>query len=117
MRTEALFVLVVLCVPAACAEPVAEVAVDDQSWDDISPAARRAHLESMLDQNLERLGETRSSGEWRAASQEAHRALSLLRVEILSEDPQTYADLEARVEALTDSPPGFVTAEAAETAE
>ena len=89
-----------------CGEPdTAPPALDDQSWDEASSEQRSAHLHEVLEANLEILRTTEDADRWRAASGQAIRSLSLLRVEDRDDDREAYAELEAEVERLTDEPP------------
>lgn len=100
-----LLLCVALALPA-CTEPRSEApAVDDQSWDDLTSEQRRAHLLRKLDENLDVLRTTEDAQTWHAAASEATRALSLFRVEGGLLDTDAYAELEAEVEQLTDTPP------------
>lgn len=97
-----------LLLASACGEPEeAPPVVDDQSWDDLSSNQRYEHLQRKLEENLETLRTTADGGAWHAAAGEAVRSLSLIRVEGGLDDPQAYAELEAEVESLTDTPPTF----------
>ena len=102
--------LVVTCLVLipACREPNdAPTLVDDMSWDDASQDERYEHLQRKLDASLETLRTTADAGTWHAAAGEAVRSLSLIRVEGGLDDPHAYAELEAEVEILTDTPPAF----------
>ena len=100
------FLCSLLASVAACSDP-ASLEVDDQSWDDLSSAQRRAHLEEKVSQSLETLENTGDKATWHAAAGDAIRALSLLRVEGGLDDREAYVELEAEVERLTDTPPFF----------
>ncbi len=103
-----IFLLSVLLAISACGETdEAPLVVDDQSWDDLSSSQRDEHLRRKLDESLETLRTTRDAGAWRAAAGDAVRSLSLIRVEGGLDDPEAYAELEAEVEELTDTPPSF----------
>ncbi len=75
-----------LLLAAACGgEP--PMVVDDQSWDDLPSAQRRAHLETKIADSLETLQSTADGPTWHASADDARRALSLLRVEGGLDDP------------------------------